>query len=230
MQAFAERDVHAYYRAALLALRHLDARRPSGRRFGAEADALWGGFKGDLGTAERIDLLLRDADAEWRAAFGARTVFARDAVAEDDAFGAGWPSLDSVDAEELWRSLLRQPAPSDLIAALEAAAQAWDLKLSPFDPGPVGAAERLVVAGPSAIAATVRAFAGRSDLDLADQVLVIATPPAHRQLAALGGALLTHAGLQIVTAAEAREEERPRRVLLSDDAAPEDRAEAEPRR
>lgn len=44
--------------------------------------------------------------------------------------------------------------------------------------------------GPSAIAATIVAFSTTRDLDWTDQVVVVATPPAHRQLAALSGALL----------------------------------------
>lgn len=38
----------SYYRAALTALRFVEARRPTGRRFGAEADALWASFAGGL--------------------------------------------------------------------------------------------------------------------------------------------------------------------------------------
>lgn len=75
--------VRAYYRGALTGLRHVEARQPTGRRFGAEADARWASFRGDLTTADRIDLLIRDADAQWPGAFGARSVFARRAVAED---------------------------------------------------------------------------------------------------------------------------------------------------
>jgi hypothetical protein len=41
----------------------LRARRPTGRRFGTEADARWNGFHGSLTIADRLDLLVRDADA-----------------------------------------------------------------------------------------------------------------------------------------------------------------------
>src|SRR5687768_1188859 len=101
-----------YVEAALRLLQFVEARRPTGRRFGADADARWGSFRGDLETADRIELLIRDADAEWRdpdgergGAFGARTVYALRAVAEDEPFGAQWPGMDPVEAEKLWRKL-----------------------------------------------------------------------------------------------------------------------------
>ena len=216
----------AYYRAALNALAHVEHRLPTGRRFGPEADARWSSFRGDLTTADRIDLLLRDADAQWPSAFGARTVFAKTAVAEDEAFGAEWRSLDPVDAEELWREVTRAPAPATLRDALDAAARAWELRVSPFEVGALGPADRVVVAGPSAIVATLLAFADGADLDFADQVTVIATPPAHRQLAALGGALLNATrAVRLVTAAHA-DPQRGARPLVSDDASPEDAAKA----
>ena len=65
---------HAYYRAALAGLRHVEAQLPSGRRFGPQADARWTELRGSLTTADRIDLLLRDASAQWPSAFAARAV------------------------------------------------------------------------------------------------------------------------------------------------------------
>jgi hypothetical protein len=50
--------------------------------------------------------------------------------------------------------------------------------------------DKLLVVGPSAVAAAVTAFAAGQDLDWAEQVVCVATPPAHRQIAALGAALL----------------------------------------
>jgi hypothetical protein len=182
--------VQAYYRAALTTLRFVEAQKPTGRRFGVDADASWKAFRGALTTADRIDLLIRDADAQWPGALGARTVFALRAVAEDEPFGAGFAHLDTVDAEDLWRDQLAAPAPSDAAALVAAIAAAWGLRLQAHDVGSVGAAERLLLVGPSAIASTLLAFHGRRDLDWSDQVVVLATPPAHRQLAAAGGALL----------------------------------------
>jgi hypothetical protein len=157
-------DVRAYYTAAIAGLRFVEARRPTGRRFGAEADARWTGFRGDLTTADRLDLLLRDADAEWPGAFGARTVFAERAVAEDDAFGPAWNPLDPIDAEDVWRAGLSDKNAADLDALLRAWSQAWGLTLSACDVGALATHDRLVLDGPSAIAAALRAFVGRSDL------------------------------------------------------------------
>lgn len=216
----------AYYRAALRALAHVEHRLPTGRRFGPEADARWSSFRGDLTTADRIDLLLRDADAQWPAAFGARSVFARTAVAEDEAFGPEWTSLDPVEAEELWREITRAPAPTTIHDALHAIATAWEQPLVAFDVGTLGPADRLVVAGPSAVVATLLAFASGTDLDFTDQVTVVATPPAHRQLATLGSALLNSTKpARVLTAAQV-EPMRGARVLVSDDAAPQDASEA----
>jgi len=190
MVACTAADARSFYAAALAGLRFVEARRPTGRRFGAEADARWSGFRGDLTTADRVDLLLRDADAEWPGAFGARTVFAERAVAEDDAFGPAWGSLDPVDAEDLWRRTLALKEPRDLEGVLAAWRVAWEDSLDPFAVGEITTVDRLVLAGPSAVAATLQAFAGRADLAWSEQVTVVATPPAHRQLAALGAAVL----------------------------------------
>lgn len=210
----------AYYRAALAALRFVEQRQPTGRRFGAEADAQWSSFKGDLTTADRLDLLIRDADAQWPGAFGARTVFAKEAVAEDEPFGADWPPLDPVEAEELWRAapdVADSPA-----AALGRVAEIWELSLAAFDASPINPAEKLIIAGPSAIAGTILAFANGADLDWSEQVTVVATPPGHRQLAALAGGILNATKpSKIVTAAHASAP-KSARLLASDDAHPDD--------
>lgn len=216
----------AYYRAALGGLTYVENRQPSGRRFGAEADARWASFRGDLTIADRIDLLVRDADAQWPSAFGARTTFAMHAVAEDEPFGPDWQPLDPVIAEEMWRARHDAPAPQSCAEALELTATAWEVTLAPFDPGAIGAAEKLVVCGPSAIAATIVAFHQGSDLDWVDQVTVVATPPAHRQLAALAGAVLNATKpARILTAATATAKAGAR-LLVSDDAAEGDAAKA----
>ena len=216
-------DVRSFYVTALVGLRYVEARRATGRRFGAEADARWTGFRGDLTTADRLDLLLRDADAEWPGAFGARTVFAERAVAEDDAFGPAWESLEPVDAEQLWRTALATKEPRDLDSLLSAWSAAWETTVAPFAVGEITTVERLVVAGPSAIAATLRAFAGRADLAWSEQVTVVATPPAHRQLAALATAVLnTTKATNLFTHVQAHA--LVGRVLVSEDALAEDAA------
>ena len=125
-----ESDRARYYVAALRALRFVERRAPTTRRFGGDADARWGAFRGNLTTADRLDLLLRDADAHWPAAFGARNVFALRSAAEDEAFGAEWSPLDPVDAEELWREVLAEAPPDGVREALLAAASSWDLELA----------------------------------------------------------------------------------------------------
>jgi hypothetical protein len=220
----------AYYRAALGSLRFVQERRPTRGRFGADADAMWASFRGDLTTADRIDLLLRDADAEWPGAFGARRVFELPATADDEPFGADWQPLDSVDAEELWRGMIGESAPSSPGAAMQAIASAWGQRLAPCAAGQVGATDRIIVAGASAIASLVEVFASEHDLDWGTQVTVVATPPAHRQLAAAATALL-NAGkaTQLLSAAHAKQAsvQRGARLLVSEDAAPDDRAAAE---
>ena len=78
----------------------------------------------------------------------------------------------------------------------------------------------------SAVVATLLAFASGTDLDFTDQVTVIATPPAHRQLATVGSALLNSTKPARVLTAAKVEPMRGARVLVSDDAAPEDAAKA----
>lgn len=216
----------AYYEAALRALRFVEQRSPTTRRFGPDADARWNALKGHLGTIDRLELLLRDADAQWPASFSARTVFALRAVAEDDAFGSAWEPLDDETSESLWRSVLASPAPTNLTETFLACARAWRLSLEPFEPGPIAPADKLILAGPSAIVYTAAAFASRSDLSFSDQVLVVATPPAHRQLAALAGALLNATRAVPLVDAQASTMPNPggRRLVLSNDADPADAA------
>jgi hypothetical protein len=212
----------AYYRGVLSALRFIEQRQPTGRRFGPDADARWSSFRGDLTTADRLDLLVRDADAQWPEAFGARTVFASRAVPEDEPFGAGWEPLEPVDAEELWRAQLAIPPAADVNAALLAVAQAWELPLTEHEVGAIGAADKLLMSGPSAIVSSVAAFHQDKDLDWTAQVVVVATPPAHRQLAGLGGALLNANKATTIWSAIEGTAQRGRRLILSVDADPTD--------
>lgn len=222
-----ESDALAYYEAALWGLRFIKSKKATGRRFGKEADAIWKSFRGDLTTSDRIDLLIRDADAQWPAAFGARAVFDQDGVAEDDPFGSTWAPLEPRDAEKVWRSLLKKDPPKSLRATLEAAAAAWDLKLSRVSIGEIEAQDRLLVAGPSAIARVITAFADRTDLDFCDQVMVVATPAAHRQLAAIGSALLgATKPLSVLKPGELKIR-KPRKAIVSKDAEREDALAAE---
>lgn len=60
MVAPSSTDRSAYYRAALRCLQFVEQRKPTGRRFGPDADARWSQFEGELTTADRIDLMVRD--------------------------------------------------------------------------------------------------------------------------------------------------------------------------
>lgn len=218
-------DTHAttaYYRGALAVLKFLERQTPTRRRFGPEADALWAAFRGDLTTSDRIDLLIRDANAQWPQAFGARTVFAERAVAEDEPFGAGFASLDPVEAEEVWRALRATPPAPDARALLTEVAEAWGIRLRAFRYAALGPAEKLLVVGPSAIAAAVLAFQTSRDVDWTDQVVVVATPPGHRQLAALSAALLGSTKPSRVWTTTEGERLRGYQLMASKDADPAD--------
>jgi hypothetical protein len=190
MLAVTPEQARSYYMTALAGLRLVEARRATGRRFGADADARWASLRGDLATADRIDLLIRDADAEWPGAFGARVVFAEPAVAEDDAFGPAWSPLPTVEADEIWLAALNEPSSAEPDPLFRVWSRVWGESLAPFEMKRPSPTDRFLVAGPSAIAATIRMFFGREDLAWSEQVTVVATPPSHRQLAALGGAIL----------------------------------------
>ena len=180
----------AFYEASLRALRYVEARSPTGRRFGPDADAMWRAFRGHLTATDRMDLLLRDADAEYPGAFGARVAFALRGVGDDDAFGSSWEHPTPVDADALWRRVIGEAPPADLDAAVQACATALGIPLQPFVVPRLTANTRLLLAGPSAIGAVAVAFAQERDLAWADQVTCVASPPAHRQLAVLSAALL----------------------------------------
>lgn len=222
-------EIRAYYRSALALLKHVEARQPTNRRFGAEADALWSQFKGELTTADRLDTLLRDADAQWPGAFGGRTVFDLNGVSEDEPFGAKWEGLDGVLAQQLWLSSV-DSAVSTARAALVEVSESWDLTLHEVHVGTIGAADRIIVVGPSAIVALILAFVGAEELDWSQQVVVVATPPAHRQLGAAAGGILglTH-GLRLASSTSTDLKAlrgglrgKIARLIISDDASPRD--------
>lgn len=217
-----------YVEGALRLLQYVETRRPTGRRFGADADARWSSFRGDLETVDRIELMIRDADAEWPGGFGARAVFAMQGVAEDEPFGSQWEALDPVAAEELWRRVKAEKAPATVAAALASIASAWGMTLTAPRSEPVAPTDHLVVVGPSAIASTIEAFAAGAALDWAEQVVVVASAPAPRQLAAAATALL-HASrpATIVTATDsASAPRRGARLVASPDADQADLARA----
>jgi hypothetical protein len=217
-----------YVDGALRLLQYVEARRPTGRRFGADADARWSSFRGDLETVNRIELMIRDADAEWPGGFGARAVFALQGVVEDEPFGSQWEGMDPVAAEELWRRIKAEPAPTTVAAALGCIASAWGVKLAAQPTEPVNPTDHLVVVGPSAIASTIEAFAAGAALDWAEQVVVVASAPAARQLAAAATALLNASRpATILTATDpAGALNRGARLVASPDADPADVARA----
>ncbi len=112
-----------------------EQRRPTKRRFDAEADAKWAAFRGGLTRADRTDLLIRDADAEWPGAFGARRVFALGGGSEDEPFGSGWEPLDPSDAEQIWSEVEAERASDDPRELLSRVARAWGAELKAVDLG-----------------------------------------------------------------------------------------------
>lgn len=217
-----------YLEGALRLLQYVETRTPTGRRFGPDADARWSSFRGDLETVDRIELMIRDADAEWPSGFGARMVYALRGVAEDEPFGSQWHALDPVAAEDLWRRVKAQPAPTTIGSALQAIAAAWDLKLENTKVDRLAPTDHIVIVGASAIAAMIDAFANGSGLDWSEQVVVIASAPAARQLAAAGTPLLkAKRPTQLFTATdEIPKPKRGTRLVASSDADPADLAAA----
>ena len=174
-----------------------------------------------------MDILLRDADVQWPGAFGARTAFGLRAVAEDDAFGADWISLDPMDGEKTWKRFQMGSAPSsagDAIAALE---KVWDRQLSPIPLPDVGPTTKLVVAGHGAIVSSIRLFAENDALSWPEQVTVVADDPATRQVVAAATALLNETKPTALRLSDQRTPVAGATVVLSDDATDEVRAAAE---
>ena len=167
----------AYYTAAILGLRALDAAEPRARRFGDEAEARWGRFRGALHQGDRLEMLLRDAAAVWGVAFAAAQIFRLPGVATDEPFGPAWSSLNTREADRY----LAADAPPTLLAC----AQILGVTPAPVALPPIRPVTRLVIAGGAAILAAADAFAGRDELDWAAQVSVVADDSTTRQLAGL---------------------------------------------
>ncbi len=181
----------AFYAAALLGLRALDARERTARRFGADADARWAQFAGALGAGDRIDILLRDAAGTWGAAFSPSECFGLFGLAEDEAFGPDWGGLDDHTAKRLLAEL---SAP----ASLEQIGDGLGVKASPVPVQALTPSTKLVIAGGAAVVAVAKAFAENSALSWTNQVVVLAEKPAWRQLAGLAAVVLGASGRTVI--------------------------------
>lgn len=201
MHAISLQFVQSFYTASLVVLRFLDASSSGRRVFGPEADARWKGFQGDLELQDRIDLAVRDAAVRWHAAFSPAIVFQLTGLASDEPFGPDWPGLEGDAARKVWREV-EKSEPSSPVAVMDRVARAWDVQLVHNDVGELKPATKLLIAGPSAVAAALAAFAGREDLSWADQVVVAGSSPVERHLAGLAAPVLGSRGPTRLTGPE----------------------------
>lgn len=181
-----------FYRAALLGLCALDARRGKRQPFGPDAEARWRAFRGELLDCDRLDLLIRDAALTHPNAFAPRLLFSLEGLLPDEPFGPDWPGLADPQATALINDA-RATQTTNLTSLLAAAARIWDLTPGPVSPEVltnIRPATRIVAAGAGAVLALADHFEARSDLDLADQVILIASDPGPRQLFGLAVAWL----------------------------------------
>jgi len=178
-----EQERLAFYGAAVLGLRALDARESTPRRTGIDAEARWAQFAGALAAGDRIDILLRDAAGTWGAAFSPSECFGFFGLADDEPFGPDWVGIDDRAAKHL----LAQPSAP---ATLEHVANCLGVKEASVLVPPLTPATRLIVAGGAAILAVGRLFAESKAFSWTDQVVVVADEPARRQLAGLAAVLL----------------------------------------
>ena len=178
-----QQDLAAFYRSAVLGLRALDARETTPRRFGADAEARWKQFAGALGAGDRIDILLRDAAGTWGAAFSPSECFDFFGLADDEPFGPDWRGIDDQAAKRL---LVESDAP----VTLEHIADGLGVNAASVPVLPVTPSTKLVVAGGTAIVSVAMVFAENKTLSWTDQVLVVASKAAWRQLAGLAAVLL----------------------------------------
>lgn len=173
----------AFYGAAMLGLRALDARETTARRFGTDAEARWTQLAGALGAGDRVDILLRDAAGTWGAAFSPSECFGFFGLADDEPFGPDWGGIDDHAAKRL---LAEPEAP----ATLEHMAYGLGVKAASVPVLPVTPSTKLVVAGGTAIVSVAKVFAENKALSWTDQVAVVATKAAWRQVAGLAAVFL----------------------------------------
>lgn len=176
--ALTQTDRDRFYAAAVAGLRALDCRDGSARRFGADADTRWASFKGALTEADRIDLLLRDAAVAWGVGFSPAEAFGLFGLAPDEPFGPDWQPLSTATARGYLAGAATAVRPVELGELMGVTGGSVELPT-------ITASTRLVVAGGTALVAVAQNFSERADLSWSDQVLAVATTPAHRQLAGL---------------------------------------------
>jgi hypothetical protein len=192
-----------FYRAALVGLGVLERGAETRRRLGPEADARWKGFAGHLLASDRIDILCRDAAVSWGAAFSAAQAFQLFGLAADEPFGPDWPGVSRVVAERLWEEA-EGAGQGELDALLPRLRSALGLGSDAAPKSPeLAPATRVAVSGGAAIEALALAFARDERLSWSDQVLVVASSPAERQLAGLAAVLLDARGPTRLLAPEA---------------------------
>jgi hypothetical protein len=182
----------AFYWAAMLGLRALDARETTARRFGPDAEARWAQFAGALGAGDRIDILLRDAAGTWGAAFSPSECFGLFGLADDEPFGPDWDGIDGPAAKRLLADVSGT-------ATLDQVANVLSVKSMSVHVPPLTPSTKLIVAGGGAIVAVAKAFAESRALSWTDQVVVTAAVPAFRQLAGLCAVLVGARGRTTLT-------------------------------
>jgi hypothetical protein len=178
-----------FYHAAVLGLRMLD--RGQERRFGANADANWRAFSGELHAGDRLNLLLRDAATVYPAAFSPRVVFGLSGLAQDEPFGPDWPALSAADAIQMLQRTVEPSMTAEQV--LIAAAALWDIKPATLPPEALPAiapATRIVASGVGALLALFKRFASDKTLDFVDQIIWVTDLIAERHLFGLAAALL----------------------------------------
>jgi len=174
-----------FYRAALIGLCVLERRAETRRRLGSEANARWEGFAGHLLASDRIDILCRDAAVSWGPAFSAAQAFEFFGLAGDEPFGPDWPGVARGVADRLWDEV-EGAGEGELDELISRVCRALGIQANePPKCPPLTPATRIVASGPGAIEVLARAFGRDERLSWSDQVLVVASSPAERQLAGL---------------------------------------------